>query len=500
MHIALLCFRLLLAGVFALAALTKLADLRGSRAAVAGFGVPARFASVLGTLLPFAELAVAAALIPASSARVGAVGAVLLLGAFVVAIARSIRRGETPDCHCFGQLHSEPAGWRTLTRNAGLVALAAFVAAAGWNNAGPSASAWLGRLGAAGAVAVAAGLAIAGLAATTAWALLALLRQNGRLLVRIDELEQRLDASGAPPASRPHHGLPVGERAPAFSLEGLYGESVTLESLTSADAAVLLLFTDPNCVPCNALMPRISGWQREHAGRLTVAVLTRGSVDENRANVREHGIVSVWIDAGLDVYKAYRANGTPGAVLIDSQARIASPVVAGAEAIAELVDAATGVPTVPVIDVPGGREPRPAPAVPPVGAEPPSLDLRDPSGEPVQLSVPDRDTLVLFWNPGCGFCQRMLDDVRSFEQSPPPGAPRLVVISTGSASENEAQGLAAPVALDTAFAAGAAFGTTGTPSAILVDRHGRVASGLAVGATQVMALANAPVESGAYGA
>jgi methylamine dehydrogenase accessory protein MauD len=496
-HIALLSIRLLVGGVFALASLTKLADLRGSRAAVAGFGVPARFASVLGTLLPVAELGVAAALIPASSARLGALGAVILLGTFVVAIARSIRRGDAPDCHCFGQLSSEPVGRRTLARNAILMGLAAFVAAAGWGNAGPSASAWIGRLGGAGLVAVAAGVAIAGLAAATAWALLALLRQDGALLVRIDELEERLAASGAPPPSSPHHGLPLGEAAPAFSLEGLYGESVTLESLSAADAPVLLLFTDPNCVPCNALMPRISGWQREHSGRLTIAVLTRGSVDENRSKVREHGIGSVWIDAGLEVYSAYRVTGTPGAVLIDSQARIASAVVAGAEAIADLVDAAASAPTFPVLHVPAGREPLPAPVVPPVGAEAPSLDLRDASGEHVPLAVPDGDTLVMFWNPGCGFCQRMLDDLRSFERSPPPSAPRLLFISSGSAGENEAQGLRAPFALDTAFAAGAAFGTTGTPSAILVDRNARVASGLAVGAPQVMALATAPVERGA---
>ncbi len=496
MHIALLCVRLLLAGVFALASVTKLADLRGSRAAVAGFGVPARFASLLGVLLPAAELAVALALIPASSASVGGLGAVLLLGTFVLAIARSLRRGEAPDCHCFGQLHSEPAGRRALARNAVLMVLAAFVATAGRGNAGPSASAWIGRLGGAGVVAVASGLAIAVLAVSTGWALLALLRQNGRLLVRIDELEGRLDDSGAPPTSRPHHGLALGEPAPAFSLEGLYGESVTLESLTAADAPVLLLFTDPNCGPCNALMPQISGWQREHAGRLTVAVLTRGSVDENRIKVREHGIVSVWIDSTLEVYNGYRANGTPGAVLIDSQGRIASAVVAGAEAIGELVDAATSAPTVPIVDVPAGREPPPAPVVPQVGADSPSLDLHDLSGEPIPLSVPDRDTLVLFWNPGCAFCQRMLDDIRAFEQSAPP-APRLLLISTGSAAENEAQRLMAPIALDTAFAAGSAFGTTGTPSAILVDRHGRVASGLAVGAPQVMALARAPAGSGA---
>ena len=497
MQVALLCIRLLLAGVFALAAVAKLADLSGSRRAVAGFGVPPRVASVLGTLLPVAELGVAAALIPASSARLGALGAALLLATFVVAIARSIRRGESPDCHCFGQLHSEPAGRRALARNLALTGLAAFVAVAGWGDAGPSASAWIGRLSGVGIVAVAAGLAIALLAALTGWAVRAVLRQNGRLLLRIDELEQRLDASGVPAAPGPHHGLALGEPAPAFSLEGLYGDTVTLASLTAADRPVLLVFTDPRCSPCNALMPRISEWQREHAVLLTIAVLTRGSAHDNRAKIREHGIAGVWIDAELDVYNAYEMNGTPGAVLIDSEARIASAAVSGEEAIAGLVGAATRASKVPVIDVPAGGETQPPLQVPPVGARAPSLDLRDSTGEFVSLTVTDRDTLVLFWNPHCAFCQRMLDDVRSFERSPPPGAPRLVLISSGSATDNAAQELSAPIALDGAFAAGTAFGATGTPSAILVDRHGRVASGLAVGAPQVMALATAAVESGA---
>jgi methylamine dehydrogenase accessory protein MauD len=484
-----------LAGVFAVAAVTKLADLPGSRAAAAEFGVPPRFAPAVGTLLPFAELAVAAALIPAGSARIGAIGALVLLVAFVLAIAHSIRRGEAPDCHCFGQLSSAPVGWRTLVRNGVLVGLAAFVVAAGWGNAGPSASAWIGQLSATGVVALAAGLAIAALAALTAWALLALLRQQGRLLLRIDELEARLAASGAPPLAEPHHGLPIGEPAPTFSLPGLYGESVTIESLTAADAPVLLLFTDPRCAPCNALLPQISGWQREHAGRLTIAILTRGDVTENRAKMREHGIVSVWIDTQLDVYDAYQANGTPGAVLIDPQRRIASGVVGGAEAIADLVDAATNAPPLPVVQVPAGREAPPMPVVPPVGADAPTLDLRDAAGARLELAVPEGDTLVLFWNPGCGFCQRMVEDLRSFEQSPPPGAPRLLFISSGSAADHEEQGLTAPCAIDAAFTAGSAFGSTGTPSAILVDRHGRVASGLAVGAPQVMALATAGVRS-----
>src|ERR1700730_1764375 len=104
MHTALLVTRLLLAAVFATAAIGKLADLAGSRDAVAGFGVPERFARVIGTTLPFAELAVAVSLLPTATARYGSLAAAGLLLAFIAGIARSVARGEAPDCHCFGAL------------------------------------------------------------------------------------------------------------------------------------------------------------------------------------------------------------------------------------------------------------------------------------------------------------------------------------------------------------------------------------------------------------
>src|SRR5262249_26052326 len=158
---------------------------------------------------------------------------------------------------------------------------------------------WVGGLTGAGLVAFLAGVAFVVLSALTVAGLMALLRQNGRLLLRIDELEARLDASGAPMPAVPHRGLPIGQPAPRFTMSGLYGETVTLESLTAADKPILLLFTDPNCGPCNALLPQIASWQHEHADALSIAVLTRGSAEDNRAKVREHGIASVWLDDGL---------------------------------------------------------------------------------------------------------------------------------------------------------------------------------------------------------
>src|SRR6266550_3919213 len=137
MALALLTARVLLAAVFLVAGLAKLADLAGSRQALRDFGVPAVFASPFGTLLPLAELAVAVALVPPVSAWWGALGALALLLLFVVGIGYNLARGRTPDCHCFGQLHSAPAGWPTLARNGILAAIAGFVVWQGQHDPGP---------------------------------------------------------------------------------------------------------------------------------------------------------------------------------------------------------------------------------------------------------------------------------------------------------------------------------------------------------------------------
>jgi len=63
MDAALLIARLLLAAVFFVAAFSKLADLAGSRQAMAGFGIPERCAGLVGLGLPLAELAIALLLV-----------------------------------------------------------------------------------------------------------------------------------------------------------------------------------------------------------------------------------------------------------------------------------------------------------------------------------------------------------------------------------------------------------------------------------------------------
>jgi peroxiredoxin len=127
-----------------------------------------------------------------------------------------------------------------------------------------------------------------------------------------------------------------------------------------------------------------------------------------------------------------------------------------------------------------------------VGEEAPEVKLPDIEGNTVELAdFRGEQTLVLFWNPGCGFCQQMLPDLKQWEATSTEDAPNLLVVSAGSEEANKEMGLASTVLLDQQFAVGGAFGASGTPSAVLVDAEGKVASEVAVGAPAVLELAGA---------
>jgi peroxiredoxin/uncharacterized membrane protein YphA (DoxX/SURF4 family) len=515
MDAALLIARLVLAAVFTLAGVAKLADLKGSRKAIIEFGLPAVVASPLALLLPLAELGVGAALIPASSAWWGALGALGLLVLFVMGISINLARGRTPDCHCFGQLHSAPAGWKTLARNAVLAALAGFVVWSGYEGgggAGPSALSWLGALSAAQLLSLLGGVVVLALLAGQWWFLVHLLRQNGRLLVRLEALEASIATDGSVAPSQngtpvpPAEGLPVSSTAPEFSLSGLHGETLTLEALRAPGKPVMMLFTDPGCGPCNALLPEVGRWQEEHQEKLTLALISRGDPDENKTKAQEHALRNVVLQKDWEVSESYEVRGTPSAVLVSSEGKVASPVAGGEEGIRALLSYAVGeraqLPMQPHQPQAQGQ-PCPncgkvhagAPTMPAarqIGEPAPEVKLADLEGTTVELEdFRGHETLVLFWNPGCGFCQQMLPEIKHWEENRPEGAPTLLFVSAGTEEANREMDLTSPIVLDQNFAAGRAFGASGTPSAVLVDAEGKVASEVAVGVPAVMELAGA---------
>jgi peroxiredoxin len=238
--------------------------------------------------------------------------------------------------------------------------------------------------------------------------------------------------------------------------------------------------------------------------------VSRGDPEENRTKAQEHGLTNVVLQDDWEVSEAYDVAGTPGAVLVSPDGTIASPMAAGADSIrafvAQAVAAPANVALLPRAPAPSAtQEGQPCPNCGKVHAAPPTLAAAEKIGEPApEVKLPDlegntvelehfkgEETLLLFWNPGCGFCQQMLPDLKEWEAQAPEGTPKLLLISAGSEEANKEMGLASRVLLDQNFAVGQAFGASGTPSAVLVDAEGKVASDIAVGAPAVMELAGA---------
>jgi uncharacterized membrane protein YphA (DoxX/SURF4 family)/peroxiredoxin len=309
-----LTLRLGLAAVFAVAAVSKLRDLDRFRALLDGLGVPAPRAAALA--VPAAELAVAAALVPAASARSAASAAGALLLLFSAALLRLLRRGEPADCNCFGARRATPVRPRALARNVALLAAAVAVAARGGGRALPTE--WLGVPA---ALALVASLVAA--QAVFSWQLFA---QNGRLLARVASLE----GGGDEP-----RGLDVGAEAPPFVVADLDGRPTTLDDVLDPRLGVLLVFSDPGCAHCTPLLPAVAAAQSRRG--IPVEMISAGDVSLNRARAEEHGLGRVLLQDGFEVSERYRFYGAPAAVLVGADGRIAAGPAEGRRAVSELL-------------------------------------------------------------------------------------------------------------------------------------------------------------------
>jgi peroxiredoxin/uncharacterized membrane protein YphA (DoxX/SURF4 family) len=286
----------------------KLLDLEGSRRAIRDFGVPDPVAGRVGPALPVAELVIGVALLFPATARWAALAALLLLAAFIAGIARALARGEQPDCHCFGQIHSAPAGATTLGRNLVLAACAVVIVVYG---SGPAVDTWVNARSAWQLVTV--GAVVCAVAAA---AYAGSVRRDVRRLTRDLETARKAGALG-------RGGLPVGYDAPVFTLPDLHGEQISLTDLLGRDRPVLLMFMSPGCGPCVGLMPRIRDWQQTLSERLTIAVLSTGTAEQNAA-FEEHGLDDVLLQEQKEVTDLFGVIATPSALFVSRDGKIAS--------------------------------------------------------------------------------------------------------------------------------------------------------------------------------
>ncbi|HEV2826466.1 MAG TPA: MauE/DoxX family redox-associated membrane protein [Pyrinomonadaceae bacterium] len=316
MHLITVLLRLGLSAVFGVAAITKLTDQRGTREALKNFGSPRSLAPTLSILLPIAELAIASGLLFTTTTSLSALAALFVLALFVVAIGVNLARGNTHDCHCFGQLYSRPLGWSTLVRNLIFAAFASFILWQSHTETPASIPDILAHLSQAECFIGGVALLIAGAAVIYA-------RQRQKLLP--------VETPATP------QGLPLDTVAPPFELDAYEGGTRSLDQLLGHGKPLLLVFTNPNCGPCVTMFSEIKDWQQAHREHLTIALISFGTIKENFVNVARNGLGDVLLEKRREVAKTYGAMLTPTAVMVNTKGRIASPVAAGADEIRKLL-------------------------------------------------------------------------------------------------------------------------------------------------------------------
>jgi thiol-disulfide isomerase/thioredoxin len=103
----------------------------------------------------------------------------------------------------------------------------------------------------------------------------------------------------------------------------------------------LLLFSAPDCGPCNALTPTLERLHRAHP-EIEVLMVSRGDEATVRAKAAQDGLsFPVVLQREWEISRLYAMFATPIAYLIDEKGVIASEVAVGEEAILRLVPGTT---------------------------------------------------------------------------------------------------------------------------------------------------------------
>jgi thiol-disulfide isomerase/thioredoxin len=297
----------------------------------------------------------------------------------------------------------------------------------------------------------------------------------------------QLGLEPAPPQQVPV--VPLTGPAPDFRLHSLAGTDVSLRELLAPGLPVMLHFTAPACGPCYELLPDIGGWQRHYHDRLTSVIVTNGTAQHNLLITDEYGITRslVLMQEDREVFDAFGMRQLPSAIVIDPSGEIQSEPSYGVLAVRQLMAQTLGL-TLP--------EPPPPPQITraQVGERAPVFERLDLQGELRHVGEPhERDTVLLFWRPGCPHCEGLLPDLKAWEAQ--RDAPRIVVVSRGPRALNREFGITSPIVFDDDRTITRTYGATGTPAAIVIDANGVVASGIGRGATGVRELMQSRLET-----
>jgi peroxiredoxin len=356
------------------------------------------------------------------------------------------------------------------------------------------------------------------------WLAWQLVRQNGRMLLRLDELEKRQSELKFGEGEAPT-GLPVGSEAPGFELPDLSGDLKSFAQFSGRQT--LMIFFNPECGFCRELAPKLtalcphtdglSNHNRQGNGesRPLILLVTAGDEEKNRQFFTEHKVdCPVLLQKDGEVAKAYQANGTPAGYLISPGGKIASQLAMGSEALLALASGRSVQPSTPNPQALVQDDNAPPPANGDqskarfsarslahsrikrdglkAGTLTPEFRLPrlDGRGDLALSELRGKRVLLVFSSPTCGPCNTLAPELQKFHST--HSEPEVVMVSKGEPNENRAKvkeyGLTFPIVLQQQFEISRRYAMFATPVAYLIDEAGIIAADVAVGNEAILDL------------
>lgn len=167
----------------------------------------------------------------------------------------------------------------------------------------------------------------------------AILIQAGEMAAVADATETVYGAAPPPALDgtvKLREGLAVGSPAPLFRLPALDGSQVSL--LDYRGRSLIVVFTDPDCPPCDELAPRLQEAHRRSPG-LAMLLISQGEAEEVRAKVAEQGLtIPVALQRHWEISREFGIFANPAAFLIDEWGTICAAVAVGPDQILDLIE------------------------------------------------------------------------------------------------------------------------------------------------------------------
>jgi peroxiredoxin len=332
-----------------------------------------------------------------------------------------------------------------------------------------------------------------------------LVKQQGRILLRLDELDSHTAHTDHGITIKPEtadglqsgaNGLPIGTRLPPFNLPDLSGNRVSLENFLGKQ--VLLINWDPECGYCEMISPILAGLRSDFRERnVQLLLASRGDLEPNRALAQEYGLEdAVILQTDSERVEPFENDGSPVAYFLDEQGRVSRPFADGADQVIRLAqEVATGrqgkrkklrgqLPLAESNIERGGLK---------SGSPAPSFSLPDVYGRTISLAdYRGRRVLLVFSDPHCGPCDQLAPHLARFDRRQNDKGFSVVMVGRGDPEENrlkaERYGFEFPVVVQRKWELSKQYGIFATPVAFLISEDGLIARDVAVGIDEIMSL------------